>query len=124
MQTHTERHIHSMRNYTASERCSSWGPFVWGPVNGHKCCSQQQNNASFGINVVGTRASHGLANISSALCKLLSILDTYYGFAAAAAALAHLLWQLNTISGALSSTSSCSALLLYLLWIEFDYNSL
>lgn len=112
-----------MRNYTASERCSSWGLFVWGPVNGHKCCSQQQNNASFGINVVGTRASHGLANISSALCKLLSILDTYYGFAAAAA-LAHLLWQLNTISGALSSTSSCSALLLYLLWIEFDYNSL
>lgn len=74
---------------------------------------------------MGTRASHGLANISSALCKLLSILDTYYGFAAAAAAaLAHLLWQLNTISGALSSTSSCSALLLYLLWIEFDYNSL
>lgn len=59
--THTERHIHSMRNYTASERCSSWGLFVWGPVNGHKCCSQQQNNASFGINVVGTRASHGLA---------------------------------------------------------------
>lgn len=113
-----------MRNYTASERCSSWGLFVWGPVNGHKCCSQQQNNASFGINVVGTRARHGLANISSALCKLSSILDTYYGFAAAA--LAHLLWQLNTISGSLSSTSSgsSSALFLYLLWIEFDYNSL
>lgn len=69
---------------------------------------------------MGTRASHGLANISSAWCKVLSILGyllwiccspTCYGNLTSFLALfLHLLALLH--------------LVLYLLWIKFDYNSL